>query len=104
MKTTRRVLALLDARPPAYVGALGPAPRREWLLEEVAANGARLSAALLERLRGPVGLDLGDRSPAGIALAVAAEILALFNGRDARPLVTKMATQTSATDRRVCHV
>jgi xanthine/CO dehydrogenase XdhC/CoxF family maturation factor len=99
-----RVLALLDAQPPAYVGALGPAPRREWLLEEVAANGARLSATLLERVRGPVGLDLGDRSPAGIALAVAAEILASMNGRDARPLATKAATQTFTTDPRVCHV
>src|SRR3954468_4796282 len=34
------VLALLAEKSPSYVGALGPARRREWLLEQVAARGA----------------------------------------------------------------
>jgi xanthine/CO dehydrogenase XdhC/CoxF family maturation factor len=37
-------------------------------------------------VHGPIGLDLGDRSAAGIAVAVAAEILARLNHRDAKPL------------------
>jgi xanthine dehydrogenase accessory factor len=98
-----RVLALLGAQPPAYLGALGPAQRREWLLEEAEANGARLSAALIAQLRGPMGLDLGDRSPSGIALAVVAEILASTNGRDAQPLCGKIPIGGSAGSRRVCH-
>jgi xanthine dehydrogenase accessory factor len=97
------VLALLAAKTPSYVGALGPAHRREWLLEEVAANGARLSASLIAQLRGPIGLDLGDRSPAGIALAVAAEILAWTNGRDAQPLCSKIPIDDSVNPRRVCY-
>jgi xanthine/CO dehydrogenase XdhC/CoxF family maturation factor len=98
------VLALLDA-PNAYVGALGPANRRQWLLEEAAANGARLSESLIAQLRGPTGLDLGDRSPEGIALAVAAEILAWANCRDAQPLSSKaLIDDGSANQRRVCHV
>jgi xanthine/CO dehydrogenase XdhC/CoxF family maturation factor len=36
---------------------------------------------LAARLHGPIGLDLGDRSPAGIAVAVTAEILAHLNDR-----------------------
>ena len=98
------VLALLDAQRPAYVGALGPEHRREWLLEEAAANGAHLSASLIAQLRGPVGLDLGDRSPAGIALAVIAEILASVNGRDAQPLGMGVETDTQANARRVCQI
>jgi hypothetical protein len=54
----------------AYVGALGPAHRRQWLLEEVAAEDADLKEELTSRLRGPLELDLGDRSAAGIAVAV----------------------------------
>ena len=98
-----RVLALLAPRHPSYVGALGPIQRRQWLLEEVAAQGATLSASLIAQLRGPAGLDLGDRSPTGIAVAVAAEILAWMNDRDARPLSSKAAPETWREPRRACH-
>jgi xanthine dehydrogenase accessory factor len=97
------VLALLGAQI-AYVGALGPANRRKWLLEEAAANGVRLSDSRIAQLRGPIGLDLGDRSPEGIAVAVAAEILAWTNGRDAQPLCSKLPVDDGAINqRRVCH-
>jgi xanthine/CO dehydrogenase XdhC/CoxF family maturation factor len=39
-----------------------------------------------------VGLDLGDRSPNGIAVAIAAEILASINSRSAQPLADRMTT------------
>jgi xanthine dehydrogenase accessory factor len=68
-----------------YVGALGSrrtqAKRRERLL----ASG--VSAADLERVRGPVGLDIGALSPAETALAIAAEIVSARSGREGRPLV-----------------
>ena len=34
----------------------------------------------LDRIHGPAGLDLGGRSPAQIALAIAAEIVAVTSG------------------------
>ncbi len=40
----------------------------------------------LARIRGPVGLDLGGRSPEETALAILAEIVAVRNRADARPL------------------
>jgi xanthine dehydrogenase accessory factor len=80
-----RVLSLLSTRSMAYVGALGPAHRREWLLEEAALEGA-LNPEFVSRVRGPIGLDLGDRSPTGIAVAVTGEILSSLNARTARPL------------------
>ena len=95
------VLALLPAQP-GYIGALGPADRREWLLDEAATHG-RLSESLIAQVRGPIGLDLGDRSPEGIALSVTAEIVAWTNGRDAQPLCSKLRVDTSVGPRRVCH-
>jgi xanthine dehydrogenase accessory factor len=65
----------------AYVGLLGPAARRERLLAEL----GPLAATLRLRLRAPVGLDIGARTPEAIALAAAAEIHAWFAGRSGRP-------------------
>lgn len=56
-----------------YVGALGSrktqASRRERLLD------AGLDPELLEHLHGPIGLDLGGRSPEEIALSIMAEVV-----------------------------
>jgi xanthine dehydrogenase accessory factor len=86
-----RVLSLLARRRVAYVGALGPAHRREWLLEEASALGIAATDPVARMLRGPIGLDLGDRSPVGIAVAITAEILAHFNRRPALSLNAHVA-------------
>lgn len=68
-----------------YVGAIGSrktqARRRERLLE------AGLSVAELDRLRGPIGLDLGGREPAETALAIMAEVVAARYDASAEPMV-----------------
>lgn len=71
-----RILA--DATVP-YVGLLGPAGRRKQLLEELGPEAAARHGA---RLHAPVGLDLGGRDPASIALAIVAEIQAFLHGKD----------------------
>lgn len=53
-----------------YVGLLGPAHRRERLLEAVGPRAQALGPVL----DGPAGLEIGAREPAGIALAIAAGI------------------------------
>jgi xanthine dehydrogenase accessory factor len=68
--------ALADSTVP-YVGLLGPAPRRIRLLSEIGDKAAALSG----RLYGPIGLDIGARSPEAIALAIVAEIQAVMTGR-----------------------
>jgi xanthine/CO dehydrogenase XdhC/CoxF family maturation factor len=99
-----RVLSLLSRRQVSYIGALGPAHRRQWLLQEVAALGIRLNDDIRLKVRGPIGLDLGDRSAAGIAVAVAAEILAQLNVRDAQPLHTQADSTRVESRRGVCLV
>lgn len=64
-----------------YVGLLGPAIRREKLMNDLGAA----AKALQSRLRAPVGLALGGRTPESIALAIVAEIHAFVYGADARP-------------------
>lgn len=66
---------------PDYVGLLGPRARREKLLGEL----GTLAAALTDRLRGPVGLDIGAVTPEAIALAIAAELHAFAAGRPGGP-------------------
>jgi xanthine dehydrogenase accessory factor len=70
--------------PAFYVGALGSkqtqAKRRERLL------AAGLAESQVARLRAPIGLDLGGRSPEEIAVSVLAQIVAVRNGRtDTKP-------------------
>lgn len=67
-----------------YVGAVGSkktqADRRERLRE------AGLTDAELDRLRGPIGLDLGGRAPAETALAIMAEVVAERYGGSGTPM------------------
>lgn len=49
-------------------------------------RGRGIPAAALQRIRAPVGLDLGGASPAETAVSVAAQIIAVARGRSAAPL------------------
>lgn len=64
-----------------YVGLLGPKSRTAKLLRRLSDEGTLPTAASLDRLRTPVGLDLGGATPEEIALAILAEIVAVRNGR-----------------------
>jgi CTP:molybdopterin cytidylyltransferase MocA/xanthine/CO dehydrogenase XdhC/CoxF family maturation factor len=61
-----------------YVGLLGPASRRQRLLADL---GTATAAKFGARLHAPVGLELGGRDPASIALGITAEIQAHLHGR-----------------------
>jgi xanthine/CO dehydrogenase XdhC/CoxF family maturation factor len=79
-----RDLALLGpllASRARYVGVLGPKRRTERLLDDLRTSGQDLAAGGLRRLHAPVGLDLGAETPAEVALAIAAEVRAVFSSR-----------------------
>ncbi|WP_412076736.1 XdhC family protein [Streptomyces xanthophaeus] len=67
-----------------YVGALGSrrttARRRDGLI------AAGVGEAQLGLVHGPIGLDLGARTPAETALAICAEIVGVLSGRETRAL------------------
>lgn len=73
-------MALLEAlkSPAFYVGALGSRGNTAKRKERLALFD--LSPAEIDRLHGPVGLDLGSRTPAEIAVSIVAEIVAVRNG------------------------
>ncbi len=72
-------LAAHEAIP--YIGLLGPAPRRARLMQELGEK----SRGLEGRLHGPIGLDIGAKTPEAIALAIVAEIQAVLAGRPGGP-------------------
>ena len=65
--------------PAGYIGAVGSrktnADRRQRLLD------AGATEADLARLHGPIGLNIGGKSPEEMAISILAEIIAVRNGR-----------------------
>jgi xanthine dehydrogenase accessory factor len=76
-------MALLEALESEafYVGAIG-SRRNQQARRDRLAEHFGLTAAVLARLRGPVGLDIGSKTPPEIAISAMAEILAVKNGKD----------------------
>lgn len=75
----RALLELLAHTDARYIGLLGASSRRDSLISDLS---PQTRASLGDRLHAPVGLDIGGDSPEEIALSVAAEIVAVFSGRN----------------------
>ncbi|MFJ4781727.1 XdhC family protein [Streptomyces sp. NPDC088794] len=71
-------------RPAAYIGAMGSRRTHDDRTRHLVDAG--LTDAELSRLRSPVGLDLGARTPEEVAVSVAAEIIARRWGGSGSPL------------------
>ncbi len=73
-------MVLLEAlkSPAFYVGALGSRGNTAKRKERLAMFD--LSPAEIDRLHGPIGLDLGSKTPAEIAVSILAEVVAVRNG------------------------
>lgn len=70
---------LACARGPAFTGALGSRHTQSDRAQRLRAAGATEDD--LTAVRGPVGLDLGARTPAETAVSIVAEVLAARSGR-----------------------
>ena len=74
-------LLLLEALKSAafFIGAIGSLANQAKRRERLA--GFDLSAGEIARLRGPVGLDIGSRTPPELAVSIAAELVAVRAGK-----------------------
>lgn len=72
-------LKALATTTPRYIGSLGSRETRKQHFAELRAAG--VSEEFLARVHGPIGLDLGARTPAEMALAIIAEIVAVRYGK-----------------------
>ena len=70
--------------PAAYIGAMGSRRTHDDRLARLREAG--LTEDELARLRSPIGLDLGARTPEETAVAIAAELIQLRWGGSGRPL------------------
>jgi xanthine dehydrogenase accessory factor len=77
------VLDLALRRGAGYVGAMGSRATHE----SRAARLRELGTPDTDRLRSPIGLDIGATTPAEMALAIMAEVVMTRTGRSGRPLV-----------------
>jgi xanthine dehydrogenase accessory factor len=77
----------------ASVGMIGSSRKIQKIFEQLRVEGA--SAARLEAVHAPIGLDIGAETPAELALSIMAELVAetggKLNGRKASPMPTVSA-------------
>ena len=81
-----RHLLRMEVDPP-YIGMIGSRRRVRAAFAQLVNEG--LPRARLERVRAPLGLDIGAETPAEIAVSVAAEIVLLWRGGAGSPLADK---------------
>jgi len=67
-------LRLALPSPAFYVGAIGSRANAQARLERLTAAG--IAAAVAERIKAPIGLKIGSRTPAEIAISILAELIA----------------------------
>jgi xanthine dehydrogenase accessory factor len=78
------VLEVALRRPAAYIGAMGSRRTHDDRLARL--RDAGMTEDELARLRSPIGLDLGARTPEETAVSVAAELIQLRWGGSGQPL------------------
>ncbi|MEX1364791.1 MAG: XdhC family protein [Nannocystaceae bacterium] len=83
----RQLLGALLVEPAsAYLGLLGPHHRARDIFDELEREGVCSRSVADDRVRAPIGLDLGGDGPAAVALSIVADIQAVWARRSARPL------------------
>lgn len=69
-----------------YIGILGPKKKLQKMFDELIEKGIAISKDVLQKIYGPVGLDIGAETSEEIALSVIAEIKAIFSVRNGTSL------------------
>jgi xanthine/CO dehydrogenase XdhC/CoxF family maturation factor len=73
------MLCLLQPQNFGYLGMLGPASKRNRMLEEAVQRGIDFTGQQLQRIYGPAGLAIGAETAEQIAVSIIAEIMAVMS-------------------------
>lgn len=84
------VLKQLLERDCKYIGILGPKSKLSRMLDDLNSQGISLNEEQLDRIYGPIGLDIGAETSEEIALSIIAEIKAVMSGKTGTSLKYKI--------------
>lgn len=80
------VLKNMLNRNSRYIGVLGPKSKLNRMLSDLAEENVEVSEEQMQRIYGPVGLDIGAETSEEIALSIVAEIKAVLEGKKGNSL------------------
>lgn len=80
------VLKNMMRRNNRYIGVLGPKSKLNRMLNDLAEENVEVSEEQMQRIYGPVGLDIGAETSEEIALSIVAEIKAVLEGKKGNSL------------------
>jgi xanthine/CO dehydrogenase XdhC/CoxF family maturation factor len=69
-----------------FIGVLGPKKKLQKMLDELSGKGMKITVEAMNRIYGPVGLDIGAETSEEIALSILSEIKAAFSKRSGASL------------------
>jgi xanthine dehydrogenase accessory factor len=69
-----------------FIGLLGPKKKLNKMLDQLAEKGIIINEEVMQKIHGPVGLDIGAETSEEIALSILAEIKAVFSKRNGASL------------------
>jgi len=85
-----KFLNILKDSSPIYLGLLGPAKRRERLLNEFIESNPSVREEFFDIIYGPTGLNIGAETPQEISLSICSEILSVIRKQVPKPLKDKV--------------
>lgn len=91
VKDLKYLVAIKEVTP-IYLGLLGPAARREKLLNELIEYHPEISETFFDSVYGPSGINIGAETPQEIAISIMAEILTVIRKKE--PMLLKNKTGT----------
>lgn len=81
------VLSWALSTPASYIGMIASRRKREIIFQALLDNGA--SREDLKEVHSPIGVDIGARTPAEIAVSIAAELISVRAGQEKRKANTR---------------
>ncbi|MGH9337776.1 MAG: XdhC family protein, partial [Vicinamibacteria bacterium] len=84
-KEDEEALRAFIAKETAYIGLIGSVTKIEKIVKRLERDA--VPKERLERVRSPIGLDLGGSSPGEIAISIVAELLAVRHQRTGKPMM-----------------